>query len=178
MAKTSICAICARDENTCCQKVNDSAGPSFPLSAVEKENISYYFQDKSIQFSVAAPNSAKLILFLNNLFPNDVERVHIQYPEHGYHEQLLTDDKGHCVFLGLSGCTLIRKVRPFYCKIFPFWISDNRLGLFHLDYCQAQKDVGSVCKAMARLDIDYFQIVYLYTALRKAWGIEKGYNAA
>jgi Fe-S-cluster containining protein len=173
MAKTAICAICASDEYTCCQKARDTAGPSFPLSIAEKEKISYYLQGKSIQFSVKAPNSERLTLFLNNLFPNDVERIQTLYPEHGYHEQLLIDNEGHCVFLGPTGCTLIRKVRPFYCKLFPFWVSNNRLSFFHLDYCQAQKGVGSIYKVMARLDMDYFQIVYLYNALRKAWGIEE-----
>lgn len=173
MGKTFACAICAKKGYTCCRLSKDQAGFSFPLSAKEKKSISEFLQGKSMRFFTKAPNSERLISLLQSLFLNDSERIYTLFPENRHYEHLLTNKKGYCVFLEQSGCILPRKIRPFYCRIFPFWISGNRVTFFHFDFCQAQKGVRSVRKLMLNLDTNYSRIMLLYVSLRKTWEIDE-----
>jgi hypothetical protein len=104
--KTTICAICAQNDPTCCQLGQGEADFSFPLSDVETEIISACDSWQGMCFAVRIPNSTRFIFRLKNLFPNNLDRIQALYPEHGRHEHLSTDERGRCVFLGPTGCLL------------------------------------------------------------------------
>ena len=173
MAKTSICAVCAQNGPTCCQLRQEYADLSFPLSRVEKETIAAYERWKGVSFTVQAANSVQLISRLKFLFPDDLDIIKTLFPENGRHERLLTNKLGHCVFLGPMGCLLPGKARPFYCRLFPFWVIGGRVAFFPFDLCQAQKGTRSVKKVMMRLQVDTSQILSLYNALRGAWLLDE-----
>ena len=173
MAKTYICAVCAQNGPTCCQLRQGYPGLNFSLSRVEKEAIAVYERWKGMCFTVQAPNSPRFISRLINLFPADLDTIKTLFPENGHHERLLTNKLGHCVFLGPMGCLLPGKARPFYCRLFPFWVIGGRMAFFQFDLCQAQKGTRSVKKVMMRLQVDNSQILPLYNALRRAWLLDE-----
>ncbi len=169
MTKTSICAICAQNGPTCCQLGQGQADFLFPLSSVEKEAITACDRWKNVCFTSRTSNSTRFISRLLNIFPNDLDKIQTLYPEHGNHEQLSIDKQGSCVFLGPMGCHLPEQARPLYCRLFPFWVIDGRVGFITFDLCLAQKGARSVNKVMKRLKMNNSQILPLYEALRKAW---------
>ena len=172
-AKTTVCAICAQNGPTCCQLGQDKPDFSFPISGVEKEAISACDRWQDTCFAVRAANSTRFLSRLKNLFPNDLDRIQVLYPEHGRHEHLSTDGQGRCIFLGLLGCLLPGKARPLYCRLFPFWVIGGRVAFFPFEFCQAQKGARSVNKVMRRLKMNTSQIFSLYHELRNAWLLDE-----
>jgi len=173
MAKTSICAVCAQNGPTCCQLAHGDASLSFPLSRIEKQSITAYGRWKGVRFTVQAANSHLFMCRLEFFFPNDLERVQTLFPEHSHHERLLTNNLGHCVFLGPMGCILPAKARPFYCRLFHFWVIRDKVVFFSFDVCQAQKDTGTVNKVITRLGTTRTRILLLYNELRRAWELDE-----
>ncbi len=57
------------------------------------------------------------------------------------------------------GCLLPEKVRPLYCRLFPFWVIDGRVGVFTFDLCLAQTGARSVNKVMKRLKMKTSQAI-------------------
>ena len=141
----------------------------FPLSSVEKKAITACDRWKNVCFTSKKSNSTPFISWLLNTFPNDRDKIQTLYPEHGDHEHLSIDKQGSCIFLGPIGCLLPEKARPLYCRLFPFWVINGRVGFFTFDLCLAQKDARSVNKVKKRLKMKTSQILPLYEALRKAW---------
>lgn len=164
-----ICAICAQNGPTCCQLGQEQTGILFPISAVEKDIISDSGRWKSGNFIDRAPNSSRFISHLKYLFPNDQKKIRNIFPQHGHHECLLTDKKGHCIFLGPTGCLLPNEARPLYCRLFPFWVIDGRVAHFHFDLCQAQKGDKPVKDIIMSLKANAPGIISLYKTLRRAW---------
>jgi Fe-S-cluster containining protein len=153
-AKTTVCAICAQNGPTCCQLGQEKPNFSFPITGVEKETISACDGWQDTGFTVRAANSTRFLSRLKNLFPNDLDRIQVLYPEHGRHEHLSTDGQGCCIFLGLLGCLLPGKARPLYCKLFPFWVIGGRVAFFPFESCQAQKGTKSLNKVKRRLKMN------------------------
>lgn len=173
MAKASICAVCAQNGPTCCQLTHGDASLSFPLSRIEKQSITAYDRWKGVRFTVQTANSDQFMCRLEFLFPNDLGRVQALFPGHSHHDRLLTNNLGHCVFLGPMGCILPAKARPFYCRIFPFWVIRDKVVFFSFDLCQAQKDAGTVNKVITRLGTTRTRILLLYNELRRAWELDE-----
>lgn len=169
MAKTAICAGCAQNEPTCCQLTQGDGSLSFPLSRMEKVTIAAYDRWEGVRFTVQTANSDQFICRLEFLFPDDLDRIQALFPEHSHHERLLTNSLGHCVFLDPMGCILPVKARPFYCRIFPFWVIRDKVVFFSFDLCQAQKDAETVNKVITRLETNPSRILILYNVLRRAW---------
>ncbi len=159
-AKTTVCAICAQNGPTCCQLGQAKPTFSFPISGVEKEAISACDRWQDTCFTVRAANSTRFLSRLKNLFPNDLDRIQVLYPEHGRHEHLSTDGQGRCIFLGLLGCLLPGKARPLYCRIFPFWVIGSRVAFFPFEFCQAQKGARSVNKVMMTFKNEHFPDIF------------------
>ncbi len=124
-------------------------------------------------FTVRVPNSTRFISRLKNLFPNDLDKIQLLYPEHGHHEHLSTDERGRCVFLDPKGCLLPDKARPLYCRLFPFWVISDRVAFFPFEFCQAQKGTRSVNKIIKRLKMNTSQVFSLYHELRNAWLLDE-----
>ncbi len=173
MAKTPICAVCAQNGSTCCQLTQGDGNLSFPLSRIEKQSITAYDTLKEVRFTVQTANSDQFICRLEFLFPDDLNRSQALFPEHSHHERLLTNSLGHCVFLGPMGCILPAKARPFYCRLFPFWVIRDKVVFFSCDLCQAQKGAGTVNKVITRLETNPAKILLLYNALRRAWEFDE-----
>ncbi len=171
MTKIYICAICAQYGLTCCQLGKGKPKFIFPLSPAEKSTISALGQWTG-HFSVKMQNSQKLVSRLYNLFPKDQGKIQALFHLDGPYERLLTDNQDNCIFLGSKGCLLSERTRPFYCRIFPFWVVDSKIALFRFQSCHAQKGVRTFNRIMTRFKINKSKIMSLYESLRKAWDVD------
>jgi Fe-S-cluster containining protein len=122
-------------------------------------------------FAVEA-NVPDFIASLRTLFPGEKKRVASLFPTGGTHRTLRIRPDGACVFLGREGCRLPRKIRPWYCLLFPVWVIENSLTLFSSPDCLiAQKAMGpahGVRLANARPA----HLRALYASLRRDWELD------
>jgi len=171
MAKTSICAICAQNGPTCCQLGQGQAGFLFPLSSVEKEAITACDRWKNVCFTSRTSNSTRFISRLLNIFPNDRDKIQTLYPEHGDHEHLSIDKQGSCVFLGPMGCLLPEKARPLYCRLFPFWVIDGRVGGFYFRPLSGSKGCKVCEQGHEALKNEYFTDIASLRSITQSLGV-------
>jgi Fe-S-cluster containining protein len=87
------------------------------------------------------------------------------FPETGSHWRLATTEMGQCVFLGESGCVLERGLRPFYCRLFPFWLYQEQLTWFTAEECLAAAECASSAAMLRAMDLSMDEIRELFRAM-------------
>ena len=120
-----VCKRCAGLGPTCCQLTPGAEEACFLLSNPEKDRI----REAAPQLGAfaVAPNSSAFLDNIIRLFPTEKELVQEIFPERKEHFRLATDREGRCKLLGPEGCLLPVESRPYYCRIFPFWVHGGRL---------------------------------------------------
>ena len=78
---------------------------------------------------------------------------------------------GACVFLRDAGCSLPREVRPYYCRIFPFWVLADRITLFTPDDCLAIKEHPRTGHLLPAMGMSAKTVLEMHGRLRLAWGM-------
>lgn len=162
-----ICAACAKVGTTCCYIEPDKAELCFPLSRPEAKRLREYV-GKELHLG-EAPNSLEFLNVMKNLFPAEDTTVSKIFPLGGNHLTLAVNN-GFCVHLGERGCVLPRVVRPWFCRIFPFWVDRGNLTGFAAPYCLAQRQtitVRGLLNCMGQSEVGVFEI---YNRLRFDWG--------
>ncbi len=160
-----ICAHCAVRQQTCCQLEPGTEANCFSLSAPEKERLlaagyTDFWQEEKTSFA-----------FLENmysLFPQSRRRVREVFPLGAAHDRLATRADGCCVFLGNSGCVLPREIRPWYCRLFPFWVLSGKLSMLGDKHCLVVQ-LG-MREGLRALDVPAHSVLALYTSLIEDWG--------
>jgi hypothetical protein len=66
---------------------------------------------------------------------------------------------------------LPREARPYYCRIFPFWVYGERLTLFTPGYCLALKEGRNPRQVLASMSLTEGMVRELHGRLRLAWGL-------
>ncbi len=170
-ADPSICARCASLGPTCCTTVPGREEFCFPLSDLEKERI----QDLLPQGGfVLQENTEGFIAGVARLFPGEEALVRVLFPPRRQHFRLALDQSGRCRFLGAEGCLIPREIRPYYCRLFPFWMSGTELSAFDAPECLARKGADGVAVMLQRVEMTGAQVRDLYGRLRLAWGLSPG----
>ena len=114
-------------------------------------------------------NTADFIHSLRALFPGEKKRVNALFPVGAAHRTLRIRPDGACVFLGREGCRLPRKIRPWYCLLFPVWVIENSLTLFSSPHCLiAQKAMGPA-HGVSLVNERPAHLRALYVSLRLDW---------
>lgn len=123
--------------------------------------------------AVAAPepNHPDFVTSMRFLFPGQRELVASLFPSNGTHYALRTRSNGSCVFLGSSGCRLPRNVRPWYCLLFPAWVSDGSLTLFLSTDCLISQKAKGPAHGIELLNQRPARIRELHTLLCLDWGL-------
>ncbi|WP_027178827.1 YkgJ family cysteine cluster protein [Maridesulfovibrio bastinii] len=170
MSDPFVCARCARLGTTCCEITTGSEELCFPLSDYERERILKYAPDNG-GFALEA-NSAVFIENLYKLFPDERRDVNSIFPAGEFHYRLAVNDNGACVFLGSEGCTLARDIRPFYCRIFPFWVIGKSISVLESSDCLAQTENKTPGGMIRSVCLDLEEILNIYGQLRTAWGFK------
>ncbi|WP_246298882.1 YkgJ family cysteine cluster protein [Desulfolutivibrio sulfodismutans] len=165
----SVCARCAGLGPTCCEMSPGQEEACFPVSDLERQRISDHVALTRGGF-VEEANSRAFVANLHRLFPRERRVVDALFPPKGTHLRLSTDAHGRCQFLTGTGCALPNEVRPYYCRVFPFWVVSGKLAVFAPGGCLACREGRSVAGMLASLQVRAEFLLDLHCRLRLAWG--------
>jgi Fe-S-cluster containining protein len=141
----------------------------FPLSVTERNRIREIlpytggFEQQ--------PNSLAFIDNIRRLFPDEGKAVQELFPAKGNHIRLALDKNGACRFLGQHGCVIPKEFRPYYCRLYPFWVAGGEIFVFDSPTCLVRRECRSVRCMVEALDTNLAAVRDLYGRLRLAWGL-------
>lgn len=166
----ALCGQCAAAGPTCCTLTPGQEELCFPVSDMERIRL---VEQVGLSLGAFTPeaNSGAFVANLVRLFPRDRDSLVRLFPEGGRHLRLSVDRSGNCVFLRADGCCLPRPVRPYYCRLFPFWLAGTRVTAFAAPGCQVHRQGRTVARMLALLDFSEAEVRDLHGRLRLAWGL-------
>ena len=164
-----VCTRCAEQGRTCCNLTPGQEELCFPLSKVEWDRILEVVGEQGA--FVQSPNAASFRANMRRLFPREEAFIDRLFPNHGVHLRLATRPDGSCALLGPEGCTLPREARPYYCRVFPFWVVGEKLTMFTPDYCLAIQERPRIGQLLAGLELTEKSVFEMHGRLRLAWGL-------
>ncbi|WP_164879854.1 zinc/iron-chelating domain-containing protein [Pseudodesulfovibrio sp. S3-i] len=173
---SDVCRRCSFLGPTCCRIASGSEEFCFPLSLVEKERIREH-----VPYTggfVLSPNSKAFIDYVCRLFPGEEDAVGQLFPHGKEHFRLAVDSLGACRFLGPLGCEIPQEVRPYYCRLFPFWMAGNVVTHFDTPTCLARREGGTLVRILDILDMNKSAVKDLYGRLRLVWGLPPSKGAS
>lgn len=197
----ALCRQCALEGGSCCRTDPELTHLSFPLSVPEWRRLAPYARlaapaEEEVFFpdgeasdppppdDAATPppggdavcsmedNSPDFIASMHALFPGRKKRVDILFPAGGRHMTLRTRHDGSCVFLGIYGCRLPRNARPWYCLLFPAWVTKDSLTLFSSPDCLISRKAHGPAHGIALLQSTARAVREYHATLRKDWRLE------
>lgn len=164
-----VCRRCTDRGPTCCRLLPGEEKVCFPLSESERDQILRVTGDAGAFASEC--NSEPFVDNVKRLFPVEKELADSLFPRDKTHLRLGTRADGSCVFLGDAGCVLPREARPYYCLVFPFWVTKGRLTLFTPPNCLAVEECRSLREMLRIFGMSEDEVRELYGKLRAAWGL-------
>ena len=167
-----VCIRCAAMGPTCCSLVPGQEDLCFPVSEMERQRIVEFGPKKG--GLTGAPNSKRFLDNLMRLFPRDRKHLVAVFPPHGEHLRLATHPDGRCSFLGASGCSLPREARPYYCRLFPFWVSAGAVTAFEAKGCLACSEGRTIQGILPLIEMSRALVLELHGRMRMAWGMAPG----
>ncbi len=132
-----ICLRCSRVNPTCCCLPPGQEKSFFPLSRNEINEIDNYL--KGNDFFVRETNDRNFLTRLTKILPAPGKLINERFPLDNFHFRLKTYSDGRCVLLTQKGCMLPVDIRPVYCRLYPFWLHNNRLTFLIDPSCLAQE---------------------------------------
>ncbi len=165
----AVCKRCALAGPTCCILTPGQEEFCFPLAVAEKDRIQELAPDQG-GFALE-PNSKAFVDMLLRLFPDERELVRSLFPENKFHFRLAVDKEGKCRFLGQNGCVVPLEARPYYCRLFPFWMVGDQVTVFDMAACLARKEGVHRNGIMDLLGASPAQVRDLMGRLRLVWGL-------
>lgn len=169
MTDPHVCARCAETGPTCCALTPGQEEFCFPLSEIERHRILETGADKG--FFSQEPNTSAFVDNLRKLFPGEEARLAGLFPEKGSHQRLATDAAGRCKLLGPQGCILLREARPYYCRLFPLWVTGGGIQVFGAGRCLARQESAGQARLLRLLHASPAELRHLSGRLRLAWGL-------
>lgn len=166
----AVCRRCAEIGSTCCVLPPGNEEHGFPVSAMERRRIEETLGLDRGAFTLG-PNSGAFRAGLYGLFPRERREVDALFPDGQAHVRLSCDTRGRCIFLRSSGCLLPRQSRPYYCRLFPFWVVGARVTLLAAGGCLARREGRDPAGMLALLDCAATTALDLHGRLRLAWGL-------
>lgn len=164
-----ICAQCAAQGPTCCHLAPGDEEYCFPVSETEMRRI--HEHAPATGGFVLENNSKAFVDNVCRLFSGEEDIVQTLFPEQQSHYRLALTPDGTCRFLGSSGCTIPRQLRPYYCRVYPFWVVGSEVICFDSKSCLARKGAASINQMLRRVNVSKPEIRDLYGRLRLAWGL-------
>lgn len=165
-----VCRRCAAIGSGCCMLPPGSEEHWFPVSAMERRRIEDYLDLDRGAFTLS-PNSGAFRSGLYGLFPGERRQVDALFPDGKPHARLSSNARGQCLFLRADGCLLPRSVRPYYCRLVPFWAVETRLTLLPMAGCLVKREGRDLTDMLALLECTATTVLDLHGRLRLAWGL-------
>lgn len=172
-----VCARCAGLGATCCHLTPGHEEFCFPVSDMEKGRI---LENMPCTGGfVLEDNSEAFLDNLCRLFPGEEDVVRELFPRSQAHYRLAIGEDGACRFLGPSGCTIPREIRPYYCRLFPFWMAGNEVIVFDAQSCLARREARNLNRMLESIGTTKAEIRDLFGRLRLAWNLppKRGMNS-
>jgi len=169
---SSICAQCALVNPTCCRLSAGQEDLCFPVSEIERQRIVEF--GPSMGGLTGARNSTAFLDSMIRLFPGSRTLVTGRFPPRGEHLRLATHPDGRCSFLGPRGCILPREARPYYCRLFPFWVTAGAVTAFDARGCLARDTGKSVAGMLSLFGLTRAMVRQLHGRMLLAWGLAPG----
>lgn len=119
------------------------------------------------------PNSTEFISAMHGLFPLEKAEIARAFPPDGSHRQMASPKAMGCAFLSAEGCMLPREARPWYCRLFPFWILGGKLNAFQAEGCLAVQEERSIKGLLQCFGTTANDVVKMFAALKIDWGITR-----
>jgi len=173
---SDVCRRCSLQGPTCCRIAVGQEDFCFPLSQTEKERIQEHVPHTG-GFELS-PNSKAFIDYLCRLFPGEEDAAKALFPEGKEHFRLAVDSLGACRFLGPEGCEIPQEVRPYYCRLFPFWMAGRDVIFFDSPTCLARREERTLNRMLMCLDSSRATVNDLYGRLRLVWGLPPAKGAS
>ncbi len=139
MTDPDVCRRCAAIHPTCCRHAAGEEQFCFPLPEAEYAALRRF--GLSEEAFAREANTAAFVRHLARLFPG--APVDKAFPPDKSHRRLATRN-GACTLLGPSGCTLPRRLRPLFCRIYPLWYHATQLTAFANPHCLAVHEAPSL----------------------------------
>ena len=165
-----ICTLCALRGKTCCTLVPGNEELCFPLSEAEQALIAGWAGDSAGLFE-DMPNSPAFRDSLDYLFPEDRPRLRELFPKGGRHLRLNTTPDGDCRLLGPQGCRLPRDKRPWYCRIFPFWVRWGQVMVIPSGTCLGVRKAPTKEATLELYAMTDAEVLEIFASLRRTWGL-------
>ena len=116
------------------------------------------------------PNSRVFVDSMKKLFPWEKRLIETMFPETKFHLRLATGPDGRCKLLGRDGCVLPVEARPYFCRLFPFWVLGRRINIFTSGRCLAQREAKTLKSLLVAFGTTEAGVFDLHARLRMAWG--------
>jgi Fe-S-cluster containining protein len=119
----------------------------FGLSQAEIKAMAKASGLEIAQFTVADHAGQELITEAEAIHPALARTLN-----NGRRLRLKVDASGACFFLNENGCSLPRRARPIFCRMFPVFVApQGELVLVHKESCLAQEGAASPEEVLERL---------------------------
>lgn len=193
-----VCVRCAALGQTCCG-LGEAGGPvgagavveapapdaeCFPVSAAERQRIEAALREltlsglsESQEFPLSdAPfsaheNTPEFIEAMCGLFPGRRTELDRLYPAGGQHLRMKLEADGRCLLLGAHGCILPPEARPWFCRIFPFWVRRGSLCCFTPEDCLAVRESANMRQLLKAFGQEPEDVLRLFANLKRDWGL-------
>ena len=153
-----ICAKCHLIGSGCCFLKQDEKKFMFGLTLdeikkIEKETGLEQYQIVKTDFvdQTFADNLRNFDEIFENTFLND-KRFRLQI------------ENNVCRFLTEIGCKLPVDVRPYYCRLYPFWVQNGEVIIVGADKNKKKKDTDSVDECLKLMNVSKEQVYQLHKA--------------
>ncbi|MCL1916561.1 MAG: zinc/iron-chelating domain-containing protein [Desulfovibrionaceae bacterium] len=161
-----ICLRCADQGRTCCSPGIFPEMVYFPVSETEASRL----PEGAEKFLRREANAPNFIQTMNRLFPRQSQRTLELFPPQGEHLTVALDAAGVCAFLDKNGCWLPVQDRPWYCRLFPFWVINRQIHCFQDQACLAIKENSSLTPLFRLFGVTRNEILEFHTRLSRDWG--------
>lgn len=167
-----MCKRCFEKGTSCCTTRSSTAGEMVipPASRREVEEVLAHTGHVKIDsIYKKAENSPFFVRHMMTLFPGMESRVFRKFSENDFHYELRTIDQA-CVLLGANGCILPDRIRPLFCRIYPFWFFNGEPQIFQDPDCLALQDCETIPELLLCLGIQPGELERIHDRICQDWG--------
>lgn len=151
MEKTDphICETCHQEGLGCCYLVDGTEEQMFGLTQGEIERMAEASGADPQKFTVTDRPPEWFVKFLKTIHP-----AFLQTMPGRRRRRLRINADGACFFASLTGCTLPRQARPYYCRLYPFWFTAaGQLMVLTSPFCLAQRKTKNPQKLLEIMEL-------------------------
>ena len=164
-----ICARCSSVYGSCCIASGDDDIHHTFVSEHEASVISLLPVSLDGDRLISEPNSEIFIKRIGSIFHDRLPDVVKAFPLNRMHRSLAVDCFGRCTLLGNKGCMLVKKGKPLFCRIYPFWFINGVLVTFNNDSCLALRETSDIKELMKLFSTDEERLRKIYNEIASLW---------